>query len=103
MAAQPSTIEFSERHLLGEFNVGTRRFVAMVPISLQVDYDEGLWIVSLPFVDAVGSSSDYHKAKKILFEYIAVLWSEYVLCPEEELGETGKMLRDLLQGMFKVF
>lgn len=102
MAAQPSTIEFYERHPLGEFIVGTRRFVPLVLINLQVDYDEGLWIVSLPFVDAVGSSTDYHEAKQILFEYIDVLWSEYVLCPEEELGETGKMLRDLLKEMFKV-
>jgi hypothetical protein len=102
MAAQPSTIEFFERHPLGEFIVGTKRFVPLIPIKLQVDYDEDLWIVSLPFVDAVGSSINYHEAKQMLFEYIDVLRSEYVLCPEEELGETGKMLRDLLKEMFKV-
>ncbi len=101
MASQPSTIEFYERHPLREFIIGTRRFVPLVPINLQVDYDEGLWIVSLHFVDAVGSSTDYREAKQMLFEYIDVLWSEYVLCPEEELGETGKMLRDLLKEMFK--
>ncbi len=74
----------------------------LIPINLQVDYDEGLCIVSLPFVDAVGSSTDYHEAKQMSFEYIDVLWSEYVLCPVEGLGETGKMLRDLLKEMFKV-
>ena len=102
MAAQSSTIEFYERHPLVEFIVGTRRFVPKIPINLQVDYDEGLWIVSLPFVDAVGTSIDYQEAKLTLFEYIDVLWIEYVVCPEEELGETGRMLRDLLQEMFKV-
>ena len=102
MAAQPSTIEFYERHPLLEFVVGTRRFVPKISINLQVDYDEGLWIVSLPFIDAVGSSVDYQEAKLMLFECIDILWSEYVLCQEEELGDTGKMLRVLHQEMFKV-
>jgi hypothetical protein len=58
-------------------------------INLQVDYNGGLWIVSLPFLDATGSSPDFQEAKRRLFEYIDFLWNEYVLCPEEELGETG--------------
>ena len=29
----------------------------------------------------------------MLFEYIDFLWNEYVLCPVEDLGETGKMQR----------
>ena len=29
----------------------------------------------------------------MLFEYIDFLWDEYVLCPVEDLGETGKMQR----------
>lgn len=73
-----------------------------IPINLQVDYDEGLWIISLPFLDAAGSSMDYQDAKRMLFEYIDFLWNEYVSCPEEELGETGIMQRDLLQEIFKV-
>ncbi|WP_333655741.1 hypothetical protein [Methanothrix soehngenii] len=101
MAAQSSTIEFYEKHPLMEFFVGARRFVPRIPINLQVDYDDGLWIVCLPFVDAQGSSIDYHEAKLKLFEYIDFLWSEYVSCPEEELGETGRMQRELLQEMFK--
>jgi hypothetical protein len=76
--------------------------IELAKTNLQVDYDEGLWIVSLPFADAVGSSMDYREAKLKLFEYIDVLWSEYVSCPEDELGETGRMQRDLLQEIFKV-
>ena len=102
MAAQPSTIEFYERHPLQEFIVGTRKFIPSRPINLQADYDDGLWTVSIPHLDAVGRSEDYHEAKQMLFEYIDFLWSEYVLCPEKELGETGRMLRDLLQEMFMV-
>lgn len=102
MAAQPSIIEFYERHPLGEFIVGAKRYAPLVSTNLQVDYDDGLWIISLPFVDAVGYSTDYNEAKQMLFEYIEVLWEEYVLCPESELGETGLMLRELLQEMFRV-
>ncbi len=29
----------------------------------------------------------------MLFEYIDFLWNEYVLCPVEDLGETGMMQR----------
>ena len=34
----------------------------------------------------------------MLFEYIDFLWNEYeyVVCPMEDLGETGKMQRELL-------
>lgn len=81
-----------------EFVIGARRFVPKIPINLKVDYNEGLWIVSLPFLDAVGSCIDYHEAK-LIFD---VLWCGYVSCPEEELGETSRMQKDLLQGMFKV-
>ena len=102
MAAQPSTIEFYERHPLQEFIVGARKFNPLRPINLQVDYDEGLWTVSIPHLDASGRSEDYHEAKQALFEYIDFLWNEYVLFPEKELGESGKMLRDLLQEMFMV-
>jgi hypothetical protein len=50
----------------------------------------------------VGRSTDYFKAKRMLMEYIDFLWTEYVLSPEEELGETGKMLRETLQELFRV-
>lgn len=102
MAAQPSTIEFYERRPLQEFAVGVRKFVPIRVTNLQVDYDDGLWIVSLPPLDATGSSPDFQEAKRLLFEYIDFLWNEYVLCPEEELGETGKMLRELLLELFSV-
>ena len=102
MASQASTIEFLERHPLQEFEVGVRKFVPLVLTSLQVDYDDGLWSVSLPFLDAVGVSADFQDARKRLFEYIDFLWNEYVLCPEEELGETGRMQRSLLLDLFSV-
>ncbi len=102
MASQPSTIEFFERHPLQKFEVGTRKFVPLRVTNLQVDYDDGLWSVSLAPLDAVGSSQDFQEAKRLLFEYIDFLWNEYVQCPEEELGETGKMLRDLLLELFTV-
>ncbi len=100
MAAQPPTIEFYERRPLLEFAVCARKFVPLRITNLQVDYDDGLWVVSLPPLDAAGSSQDFQEAKRLLFEYIDFLWNEYVLCPEEELGETGKLLRDLLLEMF---
>ncbi|MGV8176137.1 MAG: hypothetical protein ACP5OU_10605 [Methanothrix sp.] len=102
MAFQASAIEFIERHPLQEFVVRGRRFVPLVVTSLQVDYDEGLWSVSSPFLEAVGTSADFQEARKRLFEYIDFLWNEYVLCPEEELGETGKMQRNLLLELFSV-
>ena len=102
MAAQPSAIEFLERHPLREFEVGVRKFVPLRITNLQVDYDDGLWSVSLPLLDAVGSSANFQEARQKLFEYIDILWNEYVLCPEHELGETGKMQRDLLLELFSV-
>ena len=102
MAAQSSTIEFYERHPLQEFAVSTSKFLPLRIINLQVDYDDGLWIVTLPPLDAAASSQDFQEARQMLFEYIDFLWNEYVLCPEEELGETGKMQRDLLLELFSV-
>ena len=102
MASQASAIEFLERHPLQEFEVGVRKFVPLVVTSLQVDYDDGLWSVSLPFLDAVGISADFQEARMRLFEYIDFLWNEYVLAPEEELEETGRMQRSLLLELFSV-
>jgi len=102
MAAQPSTIEFYERRPLQEFRVSTRKFFPLRIVNLQVDYDEGLWIVTLPPLDATACSQDFQEARQMLFEYIDFLWNEYVLCPEEELGETGNMQRELLLELFSV-
>jgi len=102
MAAQPIAIEFLERHPLREFEVGTRKFVPLIITNLEVDYDDCLWSVSLSPLDAVGCSQDFLEARQKLFEYINFLWNEYVLCPEPELGETGKMQRDLLLELFSV-
>ena len=102
MASQASAIEFLERYPLLEFQVGVRKFLPLVVTSLQVDYDQGLWSVSLPFLDAVGISSDFQEARQGLFEYIDLLWNEYVLCSEEDLGETGRMHRNLLLELFSV-
>lgn len=82
--------------------VGSRKFSTKASINLQVDYEDGLWIISFPFLDAVGRSTDYFEAKRMLMDYINLLWTEYVLSPEEELGETGKMLRETLQELFQV-
>jgi len=102
MAAQTLTIEFLERHPLREFKVGVRKFVLLGITNLEVDYDGGLWSVSLSPLDAVGCSQDFLEARQRLFEYINFLWNEYVLCPEQELGETGKMQRELLLELFSV-
>ena len=104
MAAQPSTIEFYERGPLQEFRVSTRKYLPLRIINLQVDYDEGLWIVTLPPLDAAASSQDFQEARLMLFEYIDFLWNEYeyVVCPMEDLGETGKMQRELLLELFSV-
>ena len=102
MSSQASAIEFLERHPLQEFQVGVRKFVPLAITSLQVDYDDGLWAVRLPFLDAVGISSDFQEARHRLLEYIDFLWNEYVLCPEEELEETGRMQRNLLLKLFSV-
>lgn len=82
--------------------VGSRKFSTKASINLQVDYEDGLWIISFPFLDAVGRSTDYFEAKRMLMDYINFLWTEYVLSPEEELGETGRMLRETLQELFQV-
>ncbi|MDD4652529.1 MAG: hypothetical protein PHQ34_09895 [Methanothrix sp.] len=102
MAAEPVTIEFLERHPLREFEVGARKFVPLRVTNLQVDYDDGFWSVSLTPIDAIGCSQDFLEARLKLFEYIDFLWNEYVLCPEDELGETGKMQRELLLELFSV-
>ena len=82
---------------------GRREEVVPLRITnLQVDYDDGLWSVSLSLLDAVGCSQDFREARQKLFEYIDFLWNEYVLCPEQELGETGKMQRDLLLELFSL-
>jgi hypothetical protein len=70
MAAQPLAIEFLERHPLREFEVGTRKFVPLIITNLEVDYDDGLWSVSLSPLDAVGCSQDFLEARQRLFEYI---------------------------------
>ncbi len=82
--------------------VDSRKFHLKASINLQVDYEDGLWIISFPFLDAVGRSTDYFEAKRMLMGYIDFLWTEYVSSPEEELGETGKMLRETLQELFRV-
>ena len=102
MAEEPSTIEFYEMRPLQEFTVSTRKFLPLRIINPQVDYEDGLWIVTLPPLDAAGSSQDFQEARQMLFECIDSLWNEYVMCPEDELGETGKMQRDLLLELFSV-
>lgn len=94
--------EFLERHPLREFQVGTRKFVPLRATNLQVDYDGGLWSVSMSPIDAIGCSQDFPEARRKIFKYINFLWNEYVLCPENELGETGKMQRELLLELFSV-
>ena len=102
MAEEPSTIEFYKMRPLQEFAVSARKFLPLRIINPQVDYEDGLWIITLPPLDAAASSQDFQEAREMLFEYIDCLWNEYVLCPEEELGETGKMQRDLLLELFSV-
>jgi hypothetical protein len=102
MTIEPSPIEFYERRPLQEFAVSTRKFLPLRIINLQVDYEDGLWIVTLPPLDAAASSQEFQEARQMLFEYIDFLWNEYVLYPEEELGETGKMQRVFLLELFSV-
>ena len=59
MAAQQLAIEFLERHPLREFEIGARKFVPLRITNLEVDYDDGLWSVSLSPLDAVGCSQDF--------------------------------------------
>jgi hypothetical protein len=100
MAVLPTAIEFFERRPLEDFVVGKRKFSPKASINLQVDYEGGLWIISFPFLDVVGKSTDYFEAKKMLMDYIDFLWSAYVSSPREEMGETGKLLRETLQELF---
>jgi hypothetical protein len=102
MAAQPATMEFFERRALEDFMVAGRKFSPKISINLQVDYIDSIWIISLPFLDAVGRSTNYSEAKRMVLEYIDFLWAEYVLSSENELGETGKILRDTLLELFMV-
>ena len=102
MAAQPATMEFFERRALEDFVVAGRKFSPKISINLQVDYADGIWIISLPFLDAVGRSTNYSEAKRMLLEYIDFLWTEYVLSSGRELGETGKILKDTLLEIFRV-
>lgn len=95
-------IEPYESYPLEEFEVDDRTFTPKIPIEVSVEYDEGLWILSIPYIDTVGYSTDYYEADNLLHDYIDELWTEYVLCPEEDLGETGKLLREMLLGLFKV-
>lgn len=95
-------IELFDKNPLLEFDLNGLKFTPNIPIEAQVDYGEAFWTLTLPFIDASGRSEDYYEAEKMLKEHILFLWNEYVLCPEEELGETGKMLKTILQEMFKV-
>ena len=69
MAAQPSTIEFYKRRPLQEFAVSTRKFLPLRIINLQVDYEDGLWIVTLPPLDVFADSilTPLYKEKPIRF------------------------------------
>ncbi|RQW78528.1 MAG: hypothetical protein EHM14_11705 [Methanothrix sp.] len=95
-------IEPFESYALEEFEIDSHHFMPKKPIEITVEYDDGLWILSLPYIDAVGYSNDYYEAEDLLHDYLEELWSEYVTCPEEELGETGKLLREMLLDLFEV-
>ncbi|MCK9441952.1 MAG: hypothetical protein M0Q13_11095 [Methanothrix sp.] len=102
MAAEPSTIEIHERKSSAGFRCEHEDVLLLGIINLQVDYEDGLWIDTLPPLDAAASSQDFQEARQMLFEYIDFLWKEYVLCSVDELGETGKRQRDLLLELFPV-
>ena len=95
-------IELFDKYPMGEFELGGLKFIPNLPIDAQVDYNEGYWTLSLPFIDAVGRAEDFYNAERNLNEHVHFLWNEYVLCSEDELGETGKMLRTILLELFKV-
>jgi hypothetical protein len=95
-------IEPYESYQMEEFEVGDRTFISLNPIEVSVEFDEGLWTLSIPYIDAVGYSTDYYEAENLLHDFIDELWTEYVLCPEDDLGKTGKLLREMLLGLFKV-
>jgi hypothetical protein len=95
-------IESFDKDPMVEFDWDDLKFVPNLSIETQVDYSEGFWTLSLPYIDAVGRAEDFYDAERMLKEHVHFLWNEYVLCSEEELGETGKMLRAILQEIFKV-
>jgi hypothetical protein len=95
-------IELFDKYPLVEFDFDGLKFTPNLAIETQVEYNEGFWTLHLPFIDAVGRAEDFYEAEKMLEEHVCFLWNEYVLCPEEDLGETGKMLRAILQEVFRV-
>ena len=94
-------IELFDKYPLTEFDSDGLKFVPNLDIETQVDYNDGFWTLYLQFIDAAGRAEDFYEAEKMLREHVRFLWNEYVLCPEDELGETGKMLRELLQEIFR--
>ncbi|GEM_PF-676081 len=97
-----TNIESFDKYPLIEFDLDGMKFTPKIPIEIQVEYDDGVWTLNLPFIDASGRSENYYEAENMLREHVHFLWSEYVLCSEEELGETGKILREILLEIFKV-
>jgi hypothetical protein len=109
ISGQPKTKKFEianiepfDKDPIMEFDINGLKYTPKIPIESQVDYNEGVWTLSLPYIDASGRSDDYYEATKMLKDNVNFLWNEYVLCPEEELGETGKMFRAILQEIFMV-
>jgi len=70
--------------------------------TVNVDYTEGNWRLSVPGINATGYGDAYEKALEALREHIHVLWDEYVDCDETVLGDTGLLLRKLLMKLLKV-
>jgi len=95
-------IEPFDKYPIAEFEYKGTKFSPNFSIDAQVDYNAGYWTLSLPFIDAVGRAEDFYNAERMLNEHVHFLWNEYVMCSEDELGETGKMLRIILLEMFKV-
>ncbi|MBN1323884.1 MAG: hypothetical protein JW986_07815 [Methanotrichaceae archaeon] len=95
-------IERFERYSLDDFVVAGRTYSPKIPVDVQVDYEDCLWLLSHPILDAIGKSADYSEAQTMFEEYIDFLWNEYVSCETDDLGETGKMMRDILQLIFEV-
>ena len=95
-------IELFDKYPLIEFDFDGIKFTPNLAIEIQVEYGEGAWTLSLPFIDSVGYAENFYDAKRMLKENVHFLWNEYVLCSEDELGETGKMLRKIFLDIFKV-
>lgn len=91
-----------ESYLLDEFEINGHHFVPKKAIDIAVEYDDSLWILSLPYIDAIGYSTDYSEAEDLLHDYLEEQWTEYVLCPQEDLGETGMLMREMLLELFRV-